>query len=66
MIHLWNACKFENCNKYATSNFIGLKKKIYCGAHRIEGMRTVVTNTCPIDGCYFLPKFNFSTENVGK
>lgn len=55
-------CVFENCNKSAFYNYIGLKEKLYCNEHKLENMINVKNKSCKYEGCQKQPLFNYKNE----
>lgn len=55
-------CKFGNCTKSATSNFINEKTGIYCAEHKLEGMICVANKRCNYNDCIKSATHNFLGE----
>jgi len=55
-------CIYENCKRYATYNYEGQKKRIYCREHKKEKMIDVAHKKCIEPGCIAQPTYNFPGE----
>lgn len=58
-------CKFENCIKRASCNFPDNKKVMYCGDHKLSGMRVCFGNYCNIENCNKIANWNYIGEIKG-
>jgi ribosomal protein L37E len=59
-------CKVENCTvKQPNFNYKGQKLGIYCGTHKLIGMKNVKKPTCKEETCNISPCFNFPGETKG-
>ena len=58
-------CLFSNCYKCPNYNYFGLKKRLYCSLHKLDGMVDVKNVSCKFDGCNKNPVFNYDTEIKG-
>lgn len=55
-------CRYENCKRYATYNYAGEKKRIYCNEHKKENMVDVAHKRCIHPGCTAQPTYNIPGE----
>ena len=58
-------CLFSGCYKCPNYNYLGLKKRLYCSLHKLDGMVDVKNVSCKFDGCGKNPVFNYDTEIKG-
>jgi hypothetical protein len=58
-------CKFKNCLKQASFNFISEKNGIYCVEHKLDKMVDVKSKFCIYPDCKTRPIFNNQGEKLG-
>ena len=58
--HMTNDFK---CQKYASYNYSGETKRIFCTKHKLEGMVDIRHHKCIYDGCTRNAYFNFTNLN---
>ena len=55
----------QDCEKYASYNFVGIKKAIYCQEHKQKFMVNIKSKSCIHPECTKQPSFNFVGEPFG-
>ena len=59
-------CIFEGCKISPNFNYEGQTKRLYCAAHKLEGMVNVrKKKTCIYEGCEKTPCFNYKGKTQG-
>jgi len=63
MIDVFNKrCEHPNCDKLASFNFKGEKKRIFCGKHKLKNMIKIHKKVCNFEDCLVGPSYNFPDE----
>jgi hypothetical protein len=58
-------CKSDNCKKFASFNYNGVKEAIYCSKHKEFNMVDVIHKKCIYENCNTRPNFNYNNETIG-
>ena len=63
MVNIKNKCKFLNCYKSPTYNYVDKKRAIYCATHKLPDMINHKNKLCEFDNCTKQANFNLDGEN---
>lgn len=59
-------CAAKDCKVQPSYNYPGEKKRLFCSAHRAQGMVNLCNKQCAEAGCTVSPRFNLPNCTAGK